>query len=178
MGHSRANEPGWRGSSRPFQPGSTPLFLNTGSHVAFRGSFEFTLDAKNRLTIPAKFRGRFAEGVTLARMRDVTDCVSVWSTPEFDAYVEGLINACHPLSEEREALARFYGANSHDAELDGAGRVIVPARMLESAGIEKDVVINGVTNRLEVWARDTWARVNDELTKTVREIRPALGNTA
>jgi MraZ protein len=146
--------------------------------VAFRGSFEFTLDAKNRLTIPAKFRGRFSEGVTLARMRDIGDCVSVWSTPEFDTYVEGLINACHPLSAEREALARFYGANSSDAELDGAGRVIVPARMLESAGIEKDVVINGVANRLEVWARDTWTRVNSELTKTVREIRPALGNTA
>jgi MraZ protein len=146
--------------------------------VAFRGSFEFTLDAKNRLTIPARFRGRFPEGLTLARMRDVGDCVSVWSTPEFDSYVESLINACHPLSEEREALARFYGANSHDAELDGAGRVIVPARMLEATGIERDVVVNGVANRLEVWARDTWARVNDELTKTVREIRPAVGNTA
>jgi len=146
--------------------------------VAFRGSFEFTLDAKNRLTIPAKFRGQFPTGVTLARMRDVSDCVSVWSTPDFEAYVDGLLDACHPLSEEREALARFYGANSSDAELDGAGRVIVPPRMLVAAGIEKDVVINGVTNRLEVWARDTWARVNDELTKTVREIRPALGNTA
>jgi MraZ protein len=146
--------------------------------VAFRGSFEFTLDAKNRLTIPAKFRGRFAEGVTLARMRDVTDCVSVWSTPEFDAYVGSLIEACHPLSEEREAFSRFYGANAHDGELDGAGRVIVPARMLESAGIAKEVVINGVTNRLEVWARERWAAVNEELTEKVREIRPALGNTA
>ncbi|MGD0198714.1 MAG: hypothetical protein ABSC56_12515 [Solirubrobacteraceae bacterium] len=146
--------------------------------MAFRGSFEFTLDSKNRLTIPAKFRGRFSEGVTLARMRDVGDCVSVWSTSEFDAYVESLIASCHPLSEEREALARFYGANSHDAELDGAGRVIVPARMLTAAGIEKEVVINGVANRLEVWARDTWGRVNDELIKAVREIRPALGNTA
>jgi len=146
--------------------------------VAFRGSFEFTLDSKNRLTIPAKFRGRFAEGVTLARMRDVGDCVSIWSTPEFDAYVETLLSACHPLSEEREALARFYGANSHDAEIDGAGRVIVPIRMLEGARIAKDVVVNGVTNRLEVWSRDTWARVNDELTEKVRDIRPALGNTA
>jgi MraZ protein len=146
--------------------------------VAFRGSFEFTLDAKNRLTIPARFRGRFAEGVTLALMRDVGECVSVWPTPEFDAYVAGLIEACHPLSEEREALARFHGANSFDAELDGAGRVIVPVRMLESAGIAREVVVNGVTNRLEVWARDTWTRMNEQLTKTVRGIRPAVGNTA
>jgi MraZ protein len=111
-------------------------------------------------------------------MRDVSDCVSVWCTPVFDAYVESLIASCHPLSEEREALARFYGANAHDAELDAAGRVIVPPRMLAFAGIEKDVVVNGVTNRLEVWARETWNRVNEELTATVKEIRPALGNTA
>jgi MraZ protein len=144
--------------------------------VAFRGSFEFTLDAKNRLTIPVKFRGPFSDGVTLARMRDLSDCI--WCTPVFDAYVENLLESCHPLSEERETLARFYGANAHDGELDAAGRVIVPARMLTQAGIEKDVVVNGVTNRLEVWARDTWGRVNDELIAAVKEIRPALGNTA
>jgi MraZ protein len=146
--------------------------------VAFRGSFEFTLDTKNRLTIPVKFRGPFADGVTLARMRDRTDCVSVWCTPVFDAYVESLIESLHPLAEERETLARFYGANSRDAELDTAGRVIVPTRMLTTAGIEKDVVVNGVANRLEVWARDTWDKVNDELTDAVKEIRPALGTTA
>jgi MraZ protein len=98
--------------------------------VAFRGSFEFTLDAKNRLTIPVKFRGPFSDGVTLARMRDVSDCISIWCTPVFDAYVANLLESCHPLSEERETLARFYGANAHDGELDAAGRVIVPQRML------------------------------------------------
>jgi MraZ protein len=146
--------------------------------VAFRGSFEFTLDAKNRLTIPVKFRGPFSDGVTLARMRDLSDCISIWCTPVFDAYVANLLESCHPLSEEREALARFYGANAHDGELDAAGRVIVPPRMLAQAGIERDVVVNGVTNRLEVWARDTWKAVNEELTAAVKEIRPALGNTA
>ena len=146
--------------------------------MAFRGSFEFTLDAKNRLTIPVKFRGPFSEGVTLARMRDRGDCISVWCTPVFDDYVSSITASLHPLSEEREALARFYGANAHDAELDAAGRVIVPARMLATAGIDRDVVVNGVTNRLEVWARGAWERVNEELTATVKEIRPALGNTA
>jgi MraZ protein len=159
---------------------SSPVrtFEGGAAELAFRGSFEFTLDAKNRLTIPVKFRGPFVDGVTLARMRDVTDCVSVWCTPVFDAYVESLIASCHPLSEEREALARFYGANSQDAELDAAGRVIVPPRMLATAGIEKDVVVNGVANRLEVWARDTWNKVNAELTEAVKEIRPALGTIA
>jgi MraZ protein len=144
----------------------------------FRGSFEFTLDAKNRLTIPVKFRAHFADGVTLARMRDVSDCVSVWSTPVFETYVEGLVAACHPLSPEREALARFYGANSQDADLDAAGRVLVPPRMLATAGIEKDVVVNGVANRLEVWERERWKAMNDELTTRVKEIGPSVGNTA
>jgi DNA-binding transcriptional regulator/RsmH inhibitor MraZ len=50
--------------------------------------------------------------------------------------------------------------------------------MLATAGIEKDVVVNGVANRLEVWARDTWNKVNAELTEAVKEIRPALGTIA
>jgi MraZ protein len=145
--------------------------------MAFRGSFELTLDAKNRLTIPVKLRGPFADGVTLAAMRDRSDCVSVWCTADFDAYVESLLESLHPLAEERETLARFYGANAQDAELDAAGRVIVPPRMLATAGIAKDVVVNGVTNRLEMWARDTWSTFNDELIGAVKEIRPALGNT-
>jgi MraZ protein len=146
--------------------------------VAFRGSFEFTLDAKNRLTIPVKLRAPFGDGVTLAHMRDVSECVSIWRTSDFDAYVESLIGSLHPLSPEREKLARFYGANAQDAELDAAGRVIVPTRMLATAGIEKEVVVNGVSNRLEVWARDTWSRTNEELTAAVKEIGPGLGNTA
>jgi MraZ protein len=145
--------------------------------VAFRGSFEFTLDAKNRLTIPVKFRGRFDEGVTLARMRDM-DCVSVWPTAAFETYLETLAASLHPLSPEHDALERFYGANASDTELDAAGRVIVPPRLLEAAKIEKDVVVNGVTNRLEVWARDTWPGVHEAISETVREIGLSVGNTA
>jgi MraZ protein len=146
--------------------------------VRFRGSFDFTLDAKNRLTIPVKLRAPFAGGVTLAQMRDTSECVSVWCTEDYEAYVDSLLGSLHPLSEEREKLARFYGANAQDAELDAAGRVIVPARMLQTAGIAKEVVVNGVTNRLEVWARDTWSAMNAELTRAVKEIGPTVGNTA
>ena len=146
--------------------------------MAFRGSFEFTLDAKNRLTIPVKFRGPFAEGVTLARMRDVSDCISIWCTPVFDAYVAGLIESCHPLSEERETLVpllrrerRRRRARRRRAS-DRPGADALDRRDREGRRRQ------GVTNRLEVWARERWSAVNDQLTAAVKEIRPALGNTA
>jgi len=103
---------------------------------------------------------------------------SIWSTPEFDAYVETLLSACHPLSEEREALARFYGRELARREIDGAGRVIVPVRMLEAQGIAKD----GRRQRRpptgsSAGSRDTWARGERRADEKVRDIRPALGNT-
>ena len=91
-----------------------------GTRVTFRGSFEFTLDAKNRLTIPAKFRGRFGDGVTLARMRDTDGCISVWTTPEFETYVEGLVAAAIRCLRRARRSPASTARNSHDAELDSA----------------------------------------------------------
>jgi MraZ protein len=146
--------------------------------VAFRGSFDFTLDAKNRLTIPVAFRGPFAEGVVLARLHDAENCVSVWRTADFDAHLASLLEGLHPLSEDHATLTRFYWANARDTELDAAGRVMVPANLIELTGLEKDVTVSGAGNRLEVRNRDTWRKVNDELERKSRQIRPAVGNTA
>ncbi len=145
--------------------------------MAFRGSFDFTLDAKNRLTIPVRFRGPFADGVVLARQHDAEDCVSVWCTADFDAHVASLLAGLHPLSEDHATLTRFYGANAHDSELDAAGRVMVPANLIALSGLEKDVAVNGAGNRLEVWNRAVWSKLNEELARKVKEIRPAVGNT-
>jgi MraZ protein len=145
--------------------------------MAFRGSFDFTLDAKNRLTIPVRFRGPFADGVVLARMHDSDDCVSVWCTADFDEHVKSLLAGFHPLSKEHAELTRFLNVNSHDTELDAAGRVMVPGKLLTVAGLDKDVVVNGVGNRLEVWARGVWEQTNDALASAVKEIRPADGHT-
>src|SRR4051794_41915839 len=88
--------------------------------MAFRGTFDHTLDAKNRLTIPAKFRASLAEGVVLAK--GIERCVQVWTPRAYDSYVQTALAGLNPLSEPARKLGRFFAANSLDTELDAAGR--------------------------------------------------------
>jgi MraZ protein len=159
------------GSSRLFQPGSTNLrTAQTG--MAFRGYYDNTLDAKNRLTIPSKLRKALADGVVVALQRDAPECVAVWCPDDYDAYVEGLLEGIERLSADYGNIERFSNAYSQELELDAAGRVMVPSKLLEKAGLGKEVAVIGAGNRLEIWDREAWARVSDQIVSTVKEIGP------
>ena len=144
--------------------------------MAFRGTFDYTLDAKNRLTVPARFRAALSEGVVLAKALE--PCVALWTPKGYDAYTQASLAGFHPLSPEAQKLKRFFAANSLDTELDAAGRVMLPAFLLDHAGLGKDVVVTGSGDALEVWDRATWAAYNDALASDVDEITASLGNTA
>jgi MraZ protein len=144
--------------------------------MAFRGTFDYTLDAKNRLTVPARFRAELAGGVVLAK--GLERCVAVWTPAAYDEYTAAALRGLHPLSKEAQKLRRFFSANSLDTELDAAGRVMLPAFLLDHAGLSKDVVVTGSGDALEIWDRMTWATYNDALASDVDEITASLGNTA
>jgi MraZ protein len=144
--------------------------------MAFRGYYDNTLDAKNRLTIPAKLRRLLADGAVVALQRDAAQCIAIWCTADFDAYIETLLEGIHPLSEDYGKIERFFNAYSTDLELDAAGRVMVPSKLLEAAGLGKEVAVIGAGNRLEVWDREAWRRTSEELLTTVKEIGPGSSN--
>jgi len=146
--------------------------------MAFRGTFDYTLDAKNRLTIPAKFRPQFDDGLVLALRHDTENCVSVWRPAEFDAYVDGILSSFHALSVEYATVNRFYNSNSHELELDSAGRAAVPAKLIEQTGLDKEVVVTGAGQCLEVWDRAAWAVHNGTLAAAVKRITAQLGHPA
>lgn len=142
--------------------------------MAFRGTFDYSLDAKNRLTIPARFRSALSDGAVLAKR--VAGCVAVWRPDDYDAYMQAALERFHPMSPEAEQLERFFSANSHDTELDAAGRVMVPAFLLEHAGLGKEVVVTGAGRCLEVWDRQAWHDYNARLTDEVAGITSRLGD--
>jgi MraZ protein len=144
--------------------------------LAFRGTFEYTLDAKNRLTVPAKFRSELAGGVVLAK--GVERCVAVWTPAGYEEYTREALSGLHPASPDAHRLQRFFSANAFDTELDGAGRVGVPGQLLEHAGLGKDVVVAGAGGWLEVWDRQAWTAYNEDLTATVSDITANLGHPA
>ena len=144
--------------------------------MAFRGTFDHTLDAKNRLTIPAKFRTSLAEGVVLAK--GIERCVQVWTPKAYDAYVQAALAGLNPLSEPSRKLGRFFAANSLDTELDAAGRVMVPGFLLEHGELRKEVVVTGAGDCLEVWDRAAWADYNEALSHELPDIAAGFGHPA
>ena len=144
--------------------------------MAFRGYSDNTLDAKNRLTIPAKLRKPLADGVVVALQRDANRCIAIWCAAEFGAYVDGLLEGINPLSADYGKIERYFNAYSAELDLDAAGRVMVPAKLLEAAGLGKEVAVIGAGNRLEVWDRDAWQQASTEILSTVKEIGPGTSN--
>ncbi|GAC1485720.1 MAG: division/cell wall cluster transcriptional repressor MraZ [Solirubrobacteraceae bacterium] len=146
--------------------------------MAYRGTFDYTLDAKNRLTIPPKLRSGFADGVVLALRHDTQSCLSIWRPVDYDEYTAAALATIAPLSPRANELQRFFFANSHDTELDSAGRVMHPARLLKPLGSEREVVITGSGACLEVWSQAVWAQYSSELTATVADFTSKLDAAA
>ena len=96
--------------------------------LAFHGTFEHTLDAKHRLTVPSKFRAALAGHVVLVKAVD--RCVSVYPEATYSALTEAALAGLNPFSPEARELKRMFFGNALDVELDSAGRVMVPPRFL------------------------------------------------
>lgn len=146
--------------------------------VPFRGTFDHTLDAKNRLTVPARYRAALAEGVVLAMPVDLEPCVGVWHPEEYERYSRRALAELPPLSPRRTELERFFYGSSHDADLDAAGRIMVPGFLGEHAKLQKDVVVVGVGDRLELWSKDSWNDHRPALLSGVAEITAHVDDTA
>ena len=142
--------------------------------MAFRGHFEYALDAKNRLNIPAKVRAAFSGGVVLAQ--GLEPCVWIWVPDEFERWTQSFLADLNPLSQERRKLTRYFAGTSFDAELDSAGRVTLNPALIDHAGIDREVVIVGNLDHLEVWDRRRWAEERTSLNQEISGIAESLGH--
>ena len=142
--------------------------------MAFRGHFEHSLDAKHRLSIPSRYRTAFGSGLVLSKDSDA--CITV-STPEaHEQKVDRALSGRNPLSSEYKRIQRYFQGNSFDLDLDAAGRVTVPAKLLAHAGVDKEVVVAGVGEHLEVWSREGWQAEQEALDAGIGEVTNSLGD--
>ena len=142
--------------------------------MAFRGHYEHSLDSKNRLSIPARFRAAFSSGVVLAK--DPEPCVTIWPTERHESIIQRALSGLNPMGSRYRTLSRFYQGNSWDMDLDAAGRVTMPPQLLGHAGLEKEVVVVGVGDHLEVWGRDRWSSQQESLDSQIEEVTEQLGD--
>ena len=124
------------------------------------GEYDHSLDDKNRLAIPAKFREAFADGIVVTRGLD--GCLFAYTRADWQRLVDGRLAQLDLLSEAGRLIMRHFFAGATEAELDKQGRVGIPPALIASAKLGKDVTVAGVYDHLEIWDRQTW---RDQLTK-------------
>src|SRR5438067_9706965 len=103
------------------------------------GEYEHTVDDKNRLTLPARFRQAFAEGIVVTRGMD--GCLFAYTPGDWTTLVRGRLATLDPLSKEGRRMQRFFYAGAVEAELDKQGRVGIPGALLDHAKLGRDVVV-------------------------------------
>jgi MraZ protein len=150
--------------------------------LIFRGTFEHSLDAKHRLTVPAKFRAALAGGVVLAASPETNPgsprSIAIWTPEAYDAYTAAALADVNPLSPKARDLERFFFNFSHDTELDSANRVMIPSALMEYAGLGKDVIVTGSGKCLEVFDRAAYTGYSEDVLIRAPDIAASLGNTA
>ena len=138
------------------------------------GAYDHTLDDKNRLTLPAKFRQSFAEGVVITRGLD--GCLYAFRRSDWDRLVESRLATMDPLSKEGRRIQRFFFSGASEADLDKQGRVMIPAQLLEHAKLGREVVVAGVHDHLEIWDRAAWRAELAEVEGSAEDVAERLAD--
>jgi MraZ protein len=119
----------------------------------FFGRYEHSLDDKGRIILPSKFRGPFERGGFLTPYQD--GCLSLWTPDQFEEQMEAMLERADTGRSNRN-MARLWASTSHELEIDRQGRMAIPARLREYAGLVGDVLVLGAIDRVELWNRDSW----------------------
>jgi MraZ protein len=137
------------------------------------GEHEHSLDDKNRLTLPAKLREPFADGVVVSRGMD--GCLYAHPRSDWER-LAGRIQALDPLSRESRVMQRHFFSGAAAGELDKQGRMVLPARLIEDAGLGRDVIVAGVYDHLEIWDRARWRAHLNEVEGSAENVAERLAN--
>ena len=136
------------------------------------GEYEHTIDDKNRLTLPARFREAFAGGVVITR--GLEGCLSAYPRGQWERLVGSWLDPLNPFSKEARQMHRYYYAGASEDKPDKQGRVTLPAALLQHAGLGREVVVAGVGDRAEIWDRDTWRKQLKEVEGSAEHVAERL----
>jgi len=133
----------------------------------FVGTFEHSLDDKGRVVLPSTFRAQLADKGFLSQF---DACLGLWTERGFEDVARRLTEKIREGSAPQEAM-RAFAANAHEVRPDSQGRITVPQRLRDFAHLDREVVVIGAIDRVEIWDaarwRDVSARGDDSLTQVV-----------
>ena len=137
----------------------------------FIGEYSHTIDNKGRLIFPAKFRENLGDNFIATKGLD--GCLFVYTQEEW-AILEGKLKQLPLAKPEARAFVRFFFAGAAELEADKQGRVLLPTNLREHARLDKDVIVIGVSSRIEIWSKEAWDEYNNQIGPEVAKIAENL----
>ena len=131
------------------------------------GEYQHSVDAKGRLIVPAKFRE--ALGETFVITRGLDNCLFGYPMNEWRKLEEKL-KGLPMTKKDTRAFARFFFSGATEVEIDKQGRINIPSTLITHANLAKECVVLGVSNRIEIWAKDAWEIYFNESEQSFNEI--------
>ncbi len=129
-----------------------------GDCKMFMGEYNHTIDAKGRLIVPAKFREKLGDEFVVTKGLD--GCLFVYPNEEWKT-IEEKFRTTPLTTKDARKFSRFFFAGAAACEVDKQGRILLPSTLREFAGLEKEVVLAGVLNRIEIWSKAKWEEAGD-----------------
>lgn len=133
----------------------------------FMGEHLHNIDLKGRLFIPARFREGLGDRFVVTKGLD--GCLFAYPRPEWEALEQKLKSLPFTRGDAR-AFVRFFFSGAAECEVDKQGRILIPGNLREYARLEKDVVVIGVSSRVEIWAKGQWERYSAQAASSYEEI--------
>ena len=146
----------------------------------FKGRYAHNLDAKGRLSIPSKFREVLSDHQEEVLILTNFDSCLLGFTPEewrtLEEKIRGQSMFSTMLRKDMRAFVRYFFSGASECPIDRQGRILIPPALREFAGLEKDVVLAGLANRLEIWSRKRWDAFLTESQQNFEQIAEKLSD--
>ena len=137
----------------------------------FLGEYQHTIDDKGRVVMPSKFRHHLADGVVVTKGQE--HCLYVFSDERWGEEVARVGRLSREDRRHRNYMRAFFGSAS-DQQLDKQGRLAIPPALREFASLQREVVVVGVSDRLEIWDAAAWEAVSGVADELYADIEEAL----
>lgn len=148
--------------------GENPFQMSRLHDSMLLGEFQHNIDSKGRIIVPAKFREELGDCFYVTR--GLGGCLWVFAQAEWDAILRKFSEM--PLVESRD-ISRYFFSGATDVQPDAQGRILIPQKLRNHAGLDKDVTFIGLNNRVEIWSTESWNSANDTLDEQAIEEKMA-----
>jgi len=138
----------------------------------FLGEYYRTIDNKGRIFIPSKFREDLIKGIVVSRAYDER-CLFLYSKENWNK-LEDKVRSNKVAERNIQRFSRWFFSSASEEAMDQQGRIKIPQKLIEYAGLKKEIVMVGVSERAEIWAKEIWPKYYDQADSQFTEDKNAF----